>query len=382
MTARGNASTAACSDATSTIVLAPHLKNKISPRAARRYSSRGLKPEYRAASFRRTMSGCICFSSSLMRMFPLQPRSVSALLGKQLRHDRQPEVLENPLTGKKSYRRTRHAVAGCVMTGNIADDPPLPIWPICESEVADIFTDMAVSEIATTSGLPDTTNLAALGAMVREAATAYARDVHEPLMGAEIGQLESAVWNGCGLKASFLLSCLSPAARKFLASHVALIHRICDERAAEWLDRQSALLLHHDHQDAALQSLHTLIVRGVQPHYRNRPSGRQSVTVRRIVYAPTTPVGRPRRGLERVFVSYLRLGYEVVTGKPAAQVANTARPSGCAKFVEGCLRLARVTLPKSASDASCPYLEIAVSLINEIARNRKRSLLKAEFAAD
>ena len=103
ITALGSDATAARNEPTSTKVLAPHLRNTISPRAARRYNSLRLNPEILVASGRRTAMGSTSMppfsarrSTSVMPMVTVLtvPRHCSASHGHPITAAAIPRVQE------------------------------------------------------------------------------------------------------------------------------------------------------------------------------------------------------------------------------------------------------------------------------------------------
>jgi hypothetical protein len=224
---------------------------------------------------------------------------------------------------------------------------------IAAEEVAIVFSDAQVAELAKIAKLPPATNMGVLAEGVREAARFFARDARVPTANELHGQIAAL------LKASEerryddvarLLGELSPQARYMLP-----IPSLPNPDALHDVDQREAACV----SIAASCQFGGQFVQG-----RKRPSGNRSRPVwRPYLHAPEPQTNFAKRHLERDFVVWLSIAWLEATGAKPSQTARhcdgSRRLGPFARFARECL-----------DHVGAPGADI-VELINGLHRRRR-----------
>jgi hypothetical protein len=231
---------------------------------------------------------------------------------------------------------------------------------ISADDVAVVFNDEQVAELAKTAKLPPGTDMAALAEGVQEAARIFAREA-SLLTGnelhSEIAGLHKAADRYWYDVLAAMMENLSSQARNMLK-----------ERGPAGLEIELPppdALRDPARRDGACETIARFCrVGGGYIDGRRRPSGKQSrPTWRQLLHAPEPRRNFAKRDAERNFVLWLSIAWLDATGVPPSRTAHhkaDGRDVGpFARFLRRCLRLV------GAGDAD------AVELMNELHRRRR-----------
>lgn len=245
--------------------------------------------------------------------------------------------------------------------------------PITLDNVPDIFSDHAVSKIATEAKLPQATDIPCLARGIRASAARYASIAREPTPNTirrEIDALVRAAQRRRCDEVARLLVDMSAAARQLLEGRGARIPSSVsphDQRAASTFPRSEELRDAHRRIRACQRIYDVAVVGGHARQGRKRPSGKRSYRWQVQLHAPEPTRAEPRRSAERQFLVFLRRDYVSATGSMPPRTAHHDTPGPFARMVAACLRLARVPTAGPNDD----LIGLAVQLINDMERARK-----------
>jgi hypothetical protein len=216
------------------------------------------------------------------------------------------------------------------------------------------ITEQRARELAAIAKLP-ADDIPRLAELIKDAAQTYDRRASSPSIGevrAEIKGLVSAADRGDYETLAGRREQLSEATRAWLERRGR--HRTVNVE----IPTPDALRDPELQHDACAAIIRLCRIGGNRGPGRNRPSGKQSVSFKSVLYLPKPQDHPPRREAERRFVEDLRSAWRACGLEPAA-TANPNRPGPFARFVQACLDAVQ-------SGAN------AVVLINDLSRHERQ----------
>ena len=216
---------------------------------------------------------------------------------------------------------------------------------IAADEIARVFDDACIDELAKLSKLPRGADIAAFARGIREAARIYARDALIPNdneLHKEIAELQRVARSRKYERVADLLRGLSPRARLLL-----------EERGARpnlHLNLPSPEIMRDEqNRDNAIETILMVTeVGGRSIKGRLRPSGKHSCSNQWRLHAPDPRRHFSKRDAERWFARWLRLAWLDAANETPARTANHDNRGPFARLLRECLQWALTTsMPSS-----------------------------------
>lgn len=231
-------------------------------------------------------------------------------------------------------------------------------------DVACVFDQDRIRELAHIGKLSATADLDRLGDAVREAVRDYARKVREPNVNQVHDEIEALHRDATGQRFEDVarrLESLPAGIRDYLNSRGSRPgFRACYGGSGVALPFPDALR-DPEQRKRACEIVRRLCTAGgrIVPNGRRRPTGRRSREWQALLHAPDRTKHPPRRQAELDLVMWLRVACLHATGHPPAATAHHDHPGPFARMIKVILRIA------GAGHAN------AVELINELHRRQR-----------